>query len=145
MEAGGFRRCFPGRIFYHIKRGYPLTTLHTLASGSSGNALLVSCGQTHLLIDAGISCRRISNSLQMLGLSLQDLTAILITHTHSDHISGLQTMLKKTAVPVLGTASACNDLLYRNTLPSLNLLLAYSLLRSISMLTSSPVVHSYWV
>ncbi|MBR2009623.1 MAG: 4Fe-4S binding protein [Peptococcaceae bacterium] len=44
MEAGGFRRCFPGRIFYHIKRGYPLTTLHTLASGSSGNALLVSCG-----------------------------------------------------------------------------------------------------
>jgi len=90
-----------------------LTTLHTLASGSSGNALLVSCGQTHLLIDAGISCRRISNSLQMLGLSLQNLTAILLTHTHSDHISGLQTMLKRTAVPVLGTAAACSDLLYR--------------------------------
>jgi len=113
MEAGGFRRCSPGRIFYHIKRGSPLTTLHTLASGSSGNALLVSCGQTHLLIDAGISCRRISNSLQMLGLSLQNLTAILLTHTHSDHISGLQTMLKRTAVPVLGTAAACSDLLYR--------------------------------
>lgn len=113
MEAGGFRRCSPGRIFYHMKRGFPLTTLHTLASGSSGNALLVSCGQTHLLIDAGISCRRISCSLQTLGMSLQDLTAILITHTHSDHISGLQTMLKKTAAPILGTAAACNDLLYR--------------------------------
>ena len=90
-----------------------MTTLHTLASGSSGNALLVSCGQTHLLIDAGISCRRIANSLQTLGLSLQDLTAILVTHTHSDHISGLQTMLKKIAVPILSTAAACNDLLYR--------------------------------
>ena len=90
-----------------------MTTLHTLASGSSGNALLVSCGQTHLLIDAGISCRRIANSLQTLGLTLHDLSAVLITHTHSDHISGLQTMLKKIAVPVLGTAAACDDLLYR--------------------------------
>jgi len=90
-----------------------LTTIHTLASGSSGNALLLSCGETHLLVDAGISCRRISASLQELGLTLQDLTAVLITHTHTDHISGLQTMLKKTAVPVLGTAAACDDLLHR--------------------------------
>lgn len=90
-----------------------MTTLHTLASGSSGNALLVSCGQTHLLVDAGISCRRISAGLKTLGLTLQDLTAVLITHTHSDHISGLQTMLKRIPVPVLATAPACDDLRWR--------------------------------
>lgn len=72
-----------------------MTTVHTLASGSSGNAAVLSCGDTHLLIDAGISCRRITAALKELGLTPADLTAILITHTHSDHISGLNTLLKK--------------------------------------------------
>ena len=76
-----------------------MTTVHTLASGSSGNALLVSCGATHLLVDAGISCRRITTSLAALGLGLDDLDALLITHTHSDHIAGLQTLLKRAASP----------------------------------------------
>ena len=71
-----------------------MTTVHTLASGSSGNAAVLSCGDTHLLIDAGISCRRITAALKELGLTPADLTAILITHTHSDHISGLNTLLK---------------------------------------------------
>ena len=62
-----------------------MTTLHTLASGSSGNALLFSCGSTHLLVDAGISCRRITKSLEELGLPPADLTAILITHTLPAH------------------------------------------------------------
>ena len=70
-----------------LKRGNLLTTVHTLSSGSSGNALLLSCGSTHLLVDAGISCRRITVSLRELGLAPEDLTAILITHTHTDYIS----------------------------------------------------------
>lgn len=94
-------------------RGYSLTTIHTLASGSSGNALLLSCGETHLLVDAGISCRRICAGLQELGLTLSHLTGVLITHTHSDHISGLQTMLKKVRLPLLATADACDELLSR--------------------------------
>ena len=87
-----------------------MTTVHTLASGSSGNALLLSCGETHLLVDAGISCRRITVSLRELGLSPDQLTAILITHTHSDHISGMQTLLKRTSMPVLGTGRTCREL-----------------------------------
>ena len=83
-----------------------MITLHTLASGSSGNALLVSCGDTHILIDAGISCRRITASLRELSLSLQDLNALFITHTHADHVSGLATLLKRTAFPVYATAAA---------------------------------------
>lgn len=90
-----------------------LTTVHILASGSSGNALLVSCGGSHILVDAGISCRRITASLRELGLTLDDLTAVLITHTHTDHISGLQTLLKRTAFPICTTAQTGRGLLYR--------------------------------
>ena len=60
-----------------------MTTVHTLASGSSGNALLLSCGESYILLDAGISCRRITAALRELGLELGSLTAILITHTHA--------------------------------------------------------------
>lgn len=90
-----------------------MTTVHTLASGSSGNALLFSCGGTHLLVDAGISCRRITTSLRELGLTPDDLDAVLITHTHTDHISGLQTLLKHTAFPVWATAQTCRGLCCR--------------------------------
>lgn len=87
-----------------------MTTLHTLASGSSGNAALLSHDGVHLLLDAGISCRRIAASLQTLGLSLSDLSAVLITHTHTDHIAGLQTLLKKWDGPVCASEDAARDL-----------------------------------
>lgn len=90
-----------------------MTTVHTLASGSSGNALLVSCGDTHLLVDAGISCRRITIGLRKVGLAPDSLTAVLITHTHTDHIAGLQTLLKRTACPIFTTAQTGRGLAYR--------------------------------
>lgn len=90
-----------------------MTTVHTLASGSSGNAALVSCGSTHLLVDAGISCRRITAGLASLGLGLDDLDALFITHTHSDHIAGLQTLLKKSCFPVISSGRVGRELAYR--------------------------------
>ena len=56
-----------------------MLTLTTLASGSSGNCLLVDDGTTRVLVDAGISCRRIRQSLGVLGLALSDLDAICVT------------------------------------------------------------------
>lgn len=93
-----------------------MTTVHTLASGSSGNALVLSWEGGHLLVDAGISCRRVRQGLQALGLDLPDLDGIFITHTHSDHISGLQTLLKHTDCPVYASAAAGRDLLRRMVL-----------------------------
>ena len=92
---------------------YSLTTVHTLASGSSGNALLLSHDGTHLLVDAGISCRRITTALRELGLALEDLAAIFITHTHSDHIAGLQTMLKRPIPSIWATEQTGRGLCYR--------------------------------
>lgn len=90
-----------------------MTVVHTLASGSSGNALVLLSGGTRILLDAGVSCRRITAALAELGLGPGDLDAILITHTHTDHISGLRTLLKRTDAPVWATARAGRDLLYR--------------------------------
>lgn len=84
-------------------------TLHTLSSGSQGNCLLLSDGGTHILVDAGISTRRIKAGLARLDLSMDDLDGILITHEHTDHISGLATLIKHHTVPLYaspGTAGS---------------------------------------
>lgn len=81
----------------------------SFASGSSGNCALLCEGGTKLLIDAGISMRRIKACLSELGLGLTDLSGILVTHEHSDHIAGLDMLTKYTDIPVYtggGTARA---------------------------------------
>ena len=82
---------------------------YTIASSSAGNASLVCHEDTHILIDAGVSCRRITQSLAALDLTLEDIDAILITHEHIDHVRALGTLQKKCAVPLYasrGTAAA---------------------------------------
>ena len=70
------------------------------ASGSSGNCMLLSSGDTNILIDAGISARRTEDDLRQVGLTLRDIGGVLITHEHSDHVSGLRTMLRHYGLPV---------------------------------------------
>ena len=90
-----------------------MTTFHTIASGSSGNAALLSHGGTHILIDMGISCRKVTAALAELGLSPRDLAAILITHEHADHIGGLATYIKKHQTPILCSPGTSRQLQYR--------------------------------
>ena len=73
----------------------------TFASGSTGNCCLVSDGGVNVLIDAGISARRIVQGLGVLGLAPQDVCGVLITHEHSDHISGLPVLVKRTGMRIL--------------------------------------------
>ena len=78
-------------------------TFTTLASGSLGNAALVSCGDTHILLDAGISAKRLTAGLAELGVKPHQLSAILLTHEHSDHVSGLRVFTKKAGAPIYAT------------------------------------------
>ncbi|MBQ9377152.1 MAG: MBL fold metallo-hydrolase [Schwartzia sp.] len=71
-----------------------------LASGSKGNATFVEMDGVRVLIDAGISARRIAQGLSALSVPLSALDAILVTHEHSDHIAGLRTLLKRTTAPL---------------------------------------------
>ena len=87
-----------------------MLTFTTLASGSSGNAALVSCGRTHILLDAGISARRITTGLRSLGVDPGELAAILVTHEHHDHINGLPVLTKKLRVPIVSSGPTCRQL-----------------------------------
>ncbi len=75
----------------------------SIASGSSGNCIYVGTDKTHILIDAGISNKRIEAGLHEAGLSGKELSGILITHEHSDHIKGLGILARKYEIPVYGT------------------------------------------
>lgn len=87
-----------------------MLTVTTLASGSSGNAALVSCGRSHILLDAGVSARRLTTGMKELGVEPADLSAIFITHEHADHVTGLQVLTKKLRVPIYATAPTCGAL-----------------------------------
>jgi len=71
-----------------------------LASGSNGNGTLVSSSGTRLLVDAGLSCRELLRRTLVCGLDPHTIDAILITHEHTDHISGLHVLAKRLRIPV---------------------------------------------
>lgn len=77
--------------------------LCSIASGSSGNCIYVGSDSTHLLIDVGISGKRIEQGLQSLDLTGRDVDGIFITHEHSDHIGGLGVIARKYNIPIYAT------------------------------------------
>lgn len=87
------------------------------ASSSSGNCLLVSYGDVNILVDAGISMRRTVSSLAQAGLTMQEITGVLVTHEHSDHISGLKMLLKYHSPAVYAPHTVANRL--RGMLPEI--------------------------
>lgn len=74
--------------------------IYSLASGSKGNCLLVTAGETKILVDMGISCRKLQNKLAQIGYQISDLNGIVITHEHQDHVAGLRTLMKNHDVNV---------------------------------------------
>lgn len=72
----------------------------SLYSGSSGNSLFVETENTKLLIDAGVSSKKIETALNELSVNPTDINGILVTHEHSDHVQGLGTFAKKFHLPV---------------------------------------------
>ena len=75
----------------------------SLNSGSNGNCYYIGNDTEAVLIDAGISCRETEKRMQSLGLSMQKVKAIFISHEHSDHINGLSVIARKYALPVFIT------------------------------------------
>lgn len=89
----------------------------TLASGSKGNCTFVGTANTRVLVDAGISAGRIVKTLQTLGESIQQIKAILITHEHTDHISGVQQLAQKYQIPVYASPKTWQALPFAEVLP----------------------------
>lgn len=96
-------------------------TITSLNSGSNGNCYYIGNENEAILVDAGISCRETERRMSRLGLSIKNVKAIFVTHEHTDHIRGLNTLMKKYQIPVYITAGT----------------LQYSRLQE----TNSPVFH----
>lgn len=75
-----------------------------LGSGSKGNAALVRCGTTHILIDAGLSAKQLVLRMKARGVEPEQLDAILLTHEHSDHAQGVDVLLRQRSIPVFANA-----------------------------------------
>lgn len=77
--------------------------LCSIASGSSGNCIYTGTDRTHLLVDAGISAKRIEAGLKDLQVEGKDIEGLLITHEHSDHIKGVGILARRYGLPIYAT------------------------------------------
>ncbi len=85
-----------------------------LGSGSKGNSALIEAGRTSVMLDCGFSTREALRRLERLDRSPESITAILVTHEHSDHISGVARLARRFDIPVwltAGTLKGCPDLI----------------------------------
>ena len=82
--------------------------MKTIASGSSGNCIYVGTDRTTILVDVGISKKKINEGLGTVEQSLSDVDGILITHEHIDHVKGLGVISRGYNIPIYATADTCD-------------------------------------
>lgn len=82
----------------------------SITSGSSGNCIYVGSENTHILVDAGISGKRIEAGLNGFNLKATDLSGIFITHEHSDHIAGLGVMARRYGIDIYATPGTIEEI-----------------------------------
>lgn len=119
--------------------------LYSIASGSSGNCIYAGTDKEGILFDVGISMKRVRDGLEAQGIGFEQVKAICITHEHSDHVSGLGPLLRKTPIPVYATAGTIEAIwekgnmknistdLFHTILPGDEIELADGLVRSFSI------------
>lgn len=82
----------------------------TIASGSSGNAILVGEGEKSFLVDCGISAKRLIENLSLIQVPPNQIEGILVTHEHVDHIKGIGVLARKLKIPILATAGLWEEI-----------------------------------
>lgn len=87
-----------------------MARIYPLFSSSSGNAHFIGTPEGGILIDAGVSCRRLASALRLNGIEPQAVRAVFVTHDHSDHIGGLKTFTKCFKTPVYASAGTLSYL-----------------------------------
>ncbi len=85
-----------------------------LASGSKGNCLYLGTEKARILIDAGLSAKATSERLKAIGVELEEIQAILITHDHADHIKGITTLASRLGIPVFCNSDTARGILQAN-------------------------------
>ena len=88
-----------------------MARIYPLFSSSKGNSTFIGDKNSGILIDAGVSFKRLSEAFQRSGLVFSAVKGIFITHSHSDHVKGLKLLTKKTGIPVFGQRETLEELL----------------------------------
>lgn len=87
----------------------------TLASSSSGNSYIIKSEKTSLILDIGITAKKLEADIAKIGLSHKDVCGVLITHEHIDHVKGLKTLMKRTDCPVYMTYGTMEAYIKKNS------------------------------
>ncbi len=87
-----------------------MARVFTLSSSSAGNSVFVGDGQQAFLVDCGISFKQICASLEQYEIGISDISSLLITHEHFDHIKGIVTLCKKTDIEVFASQKTCESI-----------------------------------
>lgn len=117
----------------------------SIASGSSGNCIYIGSDNTHILIDDGISRKRVCEGLNEIGLDISDISAIFITHEHSDHIDGLGVLLRKNPIPVYASHGTIEGLKNYNKLKDVDTALLHEVKVDSDIQVEDLTVHSMHV
>ncbi|MCD8131599.1 MAG: MBL fold metallo-hydrolase [Lachnospiraceae bacterium] len=92
----------------------------SIASGSSGNCIYVGTEETHVLIDAGISGRRVEEGLRQADLCGKDIKGIFVTHEHIDHIQGLGVLARRYHIPIFATEGTIEGIMETRSIGSID-------------------------
>lgn len=98
-----------------------MLNIHPLYSSSSGNMFHIGTEKTNILLDVGVSYKAINEGLKQIDKSLMDISAVLITHEHVDHIKGLSLLCRKNNIPIYAcgkTAQYLKDMLNDKNIPA---------------------------
>ncbi|MCR5717850.1 MAG: MBL fold metallo-hydrolase [Oscillospiraceae bacterium] len=95
-----------------------MAKFYPLFSSSSGNASFIGTQKEGILVDAGVSCKRVIEALSRNDIAKEAVRGIFITHTHSDHTTGLRVLSNKLKVPVYATAETLAQLETKGSLPA---------------------------
>ena len=82
----------------------------SLYSGSTGNSLFVGTNETKILIDAGVSVRKITEALNTMDIDIKDINAVIVTHEHIDHIKSIGTLANKYNIPIYANLGTWNGI-----------------------------------
>ena len=82
----------------------------SLYSGSTGNSLFVQGDETKILVDSGMSAKKIISALESIEVDIKDINAILVTHEHIDHIRSIGTLAKKYNIPIYANLGTWNGI-----------------------------------
>lgn len=74
--------------------------MFSIASGSSGNSAYIGTDNTHILVDVGVAMKTIKDGLKIIDIDISDISAILITHEHTDHIKSIGSISRKYNIPI---------------------------------------------